>query len=64
MVTKELILLVLQSKSSKKLKSDACLRALESVNPEFFFNVKVNAKDLSMPAHPLILHDRQRMATG
>jgi hypothetical protein len=63
-LTHELILLVLQSKLSKKLNSDACLAALASVNPEFFFNVKVGAEDLSMPAHPLILHDRQRMATG
>ena len=63
--TKELILLVLQSKlSEEKLTSLACLDALASVTPEFFFNVKVGAEGLSMPAHPLILHDREWTATG
>jgi len=63
-VTKELILLVLQSKLLKRLESDTCLGALASVNPEFFFDVKVGDEDLSMSAHSLILHDRQRMVTG
>ncbi len=35
--TKELILLVLQSKLSKVLAADICLRALESVDPKFFY---------------------------
>ena len=52
--TKELILLVLQIKLSKILKAEICLRALESVNPEFFYT-KVCAEHPSMPAHPLIL---------
>ena len=42
--TKELILLVLQSKLSKKLKSEICMEALASVNPDFFYNVKVGLK--------------------
>ncbi len=42
--TKELILLVLQSKLSKNLKSETCMDALASVNPDFFYNVKVGLK--------------------
>jgi len=42
--TKELILFVLQSKLSKGLKSETCRKALASVNPNFFYNVKVGLK--------------------
>jgi len=51
--TKELILLVLQSKSSKVLAADICLRALESVDPEFFYT-QVCAEHPSMHPHALI----------
>jgi hypothetical protein len=58
-VTKELIFLCLQSKLSKKLSAEASLGALASVNPEFFYNLKVCAEGLSMPAHLLILYYRR-----
>jgi hypothetical protein len=40
--TKELILFVLQSKLSQTPKAGLFLRALESVNPQFFYMVKVS----------------------
>jgi len=58
-VTKELIFLPLQSKLSKKLSTEASLGALASVNPEFFYNLKVCAERLSMPAHLPILYYRR-----
>ena len=51
-VTKELIFLCLQSKLSKNLSAKDALSALASVNPDFFYNCKVCAEDLSKPAHP------------
>jgi hypothetical protein len=58
-VTKELIFLSLQSKLSKKLSAEASLRALESVNSDFFYNVEVCSGGLSTLAHPLILYYRR-----
>jgi hypothetical protein len=58
-VTKELIFLPLQSKLSKKLSAEASLGALASVNPEFFYNLKVCAEHLSMSAHFPILYYRR-----
>jgi hypothetical protein len=43
-VTKELIFLCLQSKLSKNLSAKASLRALASVDPDFFYNLKVCAE--------------------
>ena len=51
--TKELILLVLQSKLSPTLKAETFLRALESVNPQFFYTVKVSARHSYAAAHLL-----------
>jgi hypothetical protein len=49
--TKELILLVLQSKLSQTLKAEIFVRALDSVNPQFFYTVKVSAETVYAPVH-------------
>lgn len=59
--TKELILLVLQSKLSETLKADIFLRALDSVNPRFFYTVKVSAKHVYASVHlPICIIEEER----
>jgi len=52
--TEELVLLVLQSKLSQTFKAEIVLRAIESVDPQFFYTVEVCTKHPSMP--PLIFY--------
>jgi len=59
--TKELILLVLHSKLSETLKADIFLRALDSVNPRFFYTVKVSAKRVYASVHlPICVIEEER----
>jgi len=51
METKELMLLVLQIKLSQTLKAHIFLRALDSVNPQFFYMVKVSAEPVYASVH-------------